>query len=235
MNRSIVLNNIFNANSYQDRIPKVFRWKYIDLMEHIFRDLFKPIPAMARNVNATMTKLGLVKGSYTTIHLRTRYPTSRLKHIMGQVNMSALSHGHFAPKSYLMQLTNNALECGYLLDTKRPKVFISDSNDLIDHVIENKMNVRGTQILILGVKQRPNIDNTNVENTFYPLFEDLLIMGGSSCVAHGLGSFEAFGAGLTGNRCGAVHRKFTGAPIKCPNNDTNIEFGPITNNELIFD
>ena len=76
-------------------------------------------------------------------------------HIMGQANMSALDHGHFAPKfegrnkSYLMQLTNNALECGYLLDTKRPIVFISDSNDLIDHVIENKMNVRGTQILIL--------------------------------------------------------------------------------------
>ena len=97
--------------------------------------------------------------------------------------------------------------------------------------LKTKMNVRGTQIRILGVKQRPNINNTNVENTFYPLFEDLLIMEGGSCVAHGLGSF---GAGLNGNRCRAVHRKFTVAPIKCPNNDTNIEFGPITNNELIF-
>ena len=115
------LNIIFNANSYQDRMPKVFRWMHIDLMEHIFRVLFKPIPAMARNVNATMTQLGFVEGSYTTIHLRTRYPTSRLKRIMGQANMSALDHGHFAPKfegrnkSYLMQLTNNALECGYLI------------------------------------------------------------------------------------------------------------------------
>ncbi|GFH50743.1 hypothetical protein CTEN210_07219 [Chaetoceros tenuissimus] len=239
------MNNIFNAYSYQDRMPKVSKWMHINMMEHIFRVMFKPIPAIARNINATMTQLGLVEGNFTSIHLRARYPTPRLQYILGK-NASALDKGHFTPtfdgrfKSYLMQLTNNAVECGYLLDTKRPFVFISDSVDLVDHVIENRMNVRGSQVQILGVKQRPNIihlnfDNTNVEDTFYPLFEDLLIMGGGSCMAHGLGSFGAFGAGLAGNRCRALHRNYRGAPIKCPNNDTSIEFVPITNNELMLD
>ncbi|GFH44274.1 hypothetical protein CTEN210_00748 [Chaetoceros tenuissimus] len=240
------LNNIFHANSYQEHMPKVSKWIHIDLMEHIFRVMFKPIPAIARNINVTMTNLGLVEGNYTSIHLRARYPTSRLMYILGQTQMSALDKGHFTPtfdgkyKKYLTQLANNAVECGYLLDTKRPIVFISDSADLVDHVIENKMNIRGSQVHILGVKQRPNVihieyDDTNVEDTLYPLFEDLLIMGGGYCVAHGLGSFGAFGAGLAGNRCRALHRRFTGAPNKCPNNDTSIEFVPITNNELILD
>ena len=239
------LNNIFHAYSYRDRMPKVSKWMHIDLMEHIFRVMFKPIPAIARNINATMTNLGLVEGNYTSIHLRARYPTPRMGHILGK-NVSALDKGHFTPafdgkyKNYLLQLANNAVECGYLLDTKRPIVFISDSADLVDHVIANKMIVRGTQKQVLGVKQRPNIihiefDNTNAEETFYPLFEDLLIMGGGSCVAHGIGSFGAFGAGLTGNRCRAMHRNYRGAPIKCPNNDTRIESVPITNNELILD
>ena len=154
------LNNIFHANSYQDHIPKVSKWMHIDLMEHIFRVMFKPIPAIARNINTTMTNLGLVEGNYTSIHLRARYPTSRLMYILGQTHMSALDKGHFTPtfdgkyKKYLTQLANNAIQCGYLLDTKRPIVFISDSADLVDHVIENRMNIGSSQVHILGVKKR---------------------------------------------------------------------------------
>ncbi|GFH50671.1 hypothetical protein CTEN210_07147 [Chaetoceros tenuissimus] len=64
------MNNIFNAYSYQDRMPKVSKWMHINMMEHIFRIMFKPIPTIARNINVTMTKLGLVEGNYTSIHLR---------------------------------------------------------------------------------------------------------------------------------------------------------------------
>eukprot|EP00957_Ditylum_brightwellii_P156351 11900726-Ditylum_brightwellii.AAC.1 len=43
-------------------------------------------------------------------------------------------------------------------------------------------------------------------------------MGGSKCIAHGIGSFGSFGAGLIGNECRAVHRIGNGNQEKCPNN-----------------
>ena len=63
---------------------------------------------------------------------------------------------------------------------------------------------------------------------FYPLFEDLLIIGGSKCVVHGIGSFGAFGAGLNGNRCRAIHRLYNGKPLTCPNERTSYECTSIT-------
>jgi hypothetical protein len=32
-----------------------------------------------------------------------------------------------------------------------------------------------------------------------------------------MGSFGSFGAGLAGNNCRAVHRRYNGLPEKCPN------------------
>ena len=51
---------------------------------------------------------------------------------------------------------------------------------------------------------------------FYNIIEDLLIMGGSACVSHGMGSFGAFGAGLIGNKCRVVHTQ-NAEMQKCPN------------------
>ena len=40
-------------------------------------------------------------------------------------------------------------------------------------------------------------NNVNkIADDHYPVIEDLLIMGGSNCVAYGIGSFGAFRAGL---------------------------------------
>lgn len=52
------LNDIFNAYCYEDVAPGAHKWHHIDLMEHIFRVLFEPIDAIARNINQTMTSLG---------------------------------------------------------------------------------------------------------------------------------------------------------------------------------
>ena len=124
-------------------------------------------------------------------------------------------------KSYLLNLTSNAFECGLSLDKKNPIFFISDSVDLVNHVISNEITVNSTNIQAVGVGQRPIIKHIDVfnssstEESYYSLFEDLLIMGGSKCVAHGVGSFGAFGAGLAGNRCRALHRRYNGIPSKC--------------------
>ena len=88
-------------------------------------------------------------------------------------------------------------------------------------------------------KNIPHFDVTdNVTYTaedFYPLFEDLLIVGGSKCVALGIGSFGAFGAALAGNRCRALHRRPNGDILKCPNNRTNVEYIGILSDLMLED
>ena len=69
---------------------------------------------------------------------------------------------------------------------------------------------------------------------FYPVFEDLLIMGGSKCVSHGVGSFGSLGAGLTGNKCRARHRKPSGRRDFCPNDAFNSDPIKIDPNEMLF-
>ena len=81
----------------------------------------------------------------------------------------------------------------------------------------------GIQVRSVGIHRDKEPLHSNVKhpgshiNDFFPLFEDLLIMGGSKCVAHGLGSFGSFGAGLIGNQCRTIHRRWDGRRIFCPN------------------
>lgn len=251
-----VLNNVFYANSHKGQVPILhpwMKWSHVDLMEHIFRVMFMPIPAIARNINATMTRLGLVEGNYTSVHLRARYPTGKIGKIIGKNNTNAHDAGDHDKKfegdykEYLMSLATNALECGLLLDkdSSFPIFFISDSTDLVHHVtLNNTIMVNDNKSvqtvgILEGRKNIPHFDVTdNVTYTaedFYPLFEDLLIVGGSKCVALGIGSFGAFGAALTGNRCRALHRRPNGELLKCPNNRTNVEYIGILSDLLLED
>ncbi len=69
---------------------------------------------------------------------------------------------------------------------------------------------------------------------FDPVFEDLLIMGGSSCVSYGIGSYGSFGAALATQTCKAIHRRFDGAIVQCPNNRSDTEYIPVNSNEMLF-
>ena len=87
-------------------------------------------------------------------------------------------------------------------------------------------NTKRTNIMPvhLGIREFESINYSD----FYSIFEDLLIMGGSRCVAHGIGSFGSFGAGLAGNRCRAIHRIHSGGSLKCPND--RVDISPIVIN-----
>ncbi|GFH59582.1 hypothetical protein CTEN210_16058 [Chaetoceros tenuissimus] len=241
------LNNIFNVHSYKNQMPVASEWFHLDLMEHIFRVLFKPIPSIARNINTTMARLNLIEGEYKSVHLRARYPTYRMKQIVGKENLHDYDEGRYVEafdgnyKSHLLDLTSNAFECGLLLDMKNPFFFVSDSIDLVNHVLNNEITVKETKVQALGVGQRSvvkHIDEFNASSTeesYYPLFEDLLIIGGSKCVVHGIGSFGAFGAALAGNRCRALHRDLYGRPLECPNNHTVPRYVDVSNNEWMLE
>ncbi len=59
-------------------------------------------------------------------------------------------------------------------------------------------------------------------------------MSASKCVAHGIGSFGAFAAGIGGNRCRDIHRNYAGKSEECPNGRAS-RFGlEIKEGDLLF-
>eukprot|EP00979_Chaetoceros_neogracilis_P000650 scaffold161_cov206-Chaetoceros_neogracile.AAC.12 len=203
-------NVVFHAHSYNQTMPTVNAWMHIPLTEHIFRAMFEPIAPIARRINTTMTRLGLVENEYTSVHVRARYPVDSLIHIIGDRG-EALKHD-------------------------------KNSIDLTRHFVGKPVTLGKEQIeyQAIGIESRNEIlhlenEHKNDHVEFYPLIEDLLIMGGSQCVVHGVGSFGAFAAGLAGNQCRAIHRKpSSGAPDPCPNSRGDNFVVNITDKDLVF-
>jgi len=231
-------NMVFHASSYKDTIPIANAWMHVPLIEHIFRVMFEPIEPIARRINATMAKLGLVENKYTSVHVRARYPTTKMIRIMGKIESKEhdkkdkkLSfQGDY--KRYLLDIALNALECGMLLEPGNKIFFTSDSIDLTKYLMSNPILIPPNDFntnpahntnyySIVAIDSRDEIKHLEYNNfsshvEYYPLIEDLLIMGGSQCVAHGTGGFGAFGAGLSGNKCRAIHRNPMGLISRCP-------------------
>jgi len=241
-------NMVFHAHSYTQTMPNINAWMHIPLTEHIFRAMFEPIEPIAKSINATMTRLGLVENEYTSVHVRARYPVQGLARIMGYEEADKHDKGNSEVKfegryrEYLTSVGENALECGKLLKPDNKIFFSADSIDFTRHFIGKPVKLGKDQIEFqpIGIDSRDEIRHLENEHKidhveFFPLIEDLLIIGGSQCVAHGVGSFGAFGAGLAGNQCRAIHRKpSSGAPEPCPNTRGDNNVVNITDANLIF-
>jgi hypothetical protein len=143
-------------------------------------------------------------------------------------------------KAALTEYSDNAIRCGVLLDKNQEKFFFSsDSADLTKYVSSTPLVIDGVQVNAVGVDSRDEIlhmeySSNNSATSLYSVIEDLLIMGGSKCVAHGVGSFGAFGASLAGNRCRAMHRKHSGKPLECPNYEGATHYHNITDEHRLF-
>ncbi len=252
-------NNMFQAHSYKAKMPTILTWQHVDLTGDIFRVMFEPVEALARHINATMTRLGLVENEYTSIHMRARYPTGKIQRIMGKIDTEKYDKEGFGDfegydgklKSYLLSLVSNAFHCDYLLKnayqvapfhnntntgmnmhtaikSNGPIYLSSDFNELMDHILTHGVIIpdddKKNQNPIVPVSSQRDKAIMHFDahgekgaEEYYSVMEDLLIMGGSLCVTHGIGSFGAFGAALAGNRCRAIHRPWHGNIEKCPN------------------
>ena len=217
--------------SYDNMMPWINQWQHADMTEDLFRVLFKPIPKLAYKVNITMSELGLVEKEYVSVHVRARYPTlpvakSKKRDAQNAVDKSGILEFADDVKTYLVNIVENAIQCGHLLAPELPMYFASDHNEVTKFTLSKSFIGRddGVKFQPVGLQKDKmpvhigvrEFQNINLDD-FYPVFEDLLIMGGSRCVAHGIGSFGSFGAGLAGNRCRAVHRMHTGKAQTCPN------------------
>jgi hypothetical protein len=247
------LNNLFNLYSYRGRYPVNSKWFHVDLSEHVYRVMFEPVEPIAQMINATMARLGLVENNYTSVHVRARYPTKRMMEMVGKQTVQFHDKGrnniNFEGelKKYLVGVANNALECGSLLEPGNKIFFSSDNVDLNKFILGRPFLSKGTNGSTqwyhpMGAERAEikhlaaHVHHEGVDRSeFYPIVEDLFIMGGGRCVSHGIGSFGAFAAGLSGNRCRAIHRNYKGVVQKCPNPRSDIILGNVTNDELLFD
>ena len=219
--------------SYENEMPIISGWESAEMIGDIFRVMFEPVPALAHQINRTMASLGLREGEYVSSHVRVRYsgvagnaPVDRgIKRKMDKDGGVFRFYGDM--KSFSMKMSSNAINCGHFLSPGLPVLLLSDS-----HHVTNFWNSTGTKsvrenanVTVLAVnrpKEPPHIDRDDgwpgsKPSDFFSVFEDILMMGGSKCVAHGIGSFGSFGSGLIGNRCKTSHRQSNGAVRKCPN------------------
>ena len=173
------------------------------------------------------------------MHVRSRYPVPRLPQRNVDKNGDQLVF-EGRTKNYLTKVSSTAIKCGMHLAPDLPIFFVSDSNNVSDFAVNHpEFPNEKPKILTVTRSEEPRHTDQDdgwpgsVPADFYSGFEDLLIMGGSRCIVHGIGSFGSFGAGLIGNRCRAIHRAFNGKPDPCPNDRTPNYTIPFDNVELL--
>jgi len=226
-------NLLFQTQSYEGEMPLINQWMFPNLFGDIFRVMFEPVPALAELVNSTMTSLGLEDGNYVSVHVRSRYPVQRMPQKNVDKNGGQLVlEGR--TKGYLSHVSGNAIKCGMYLEPDLPIFFASDSNVVSEFALKHSDFPDGKPkiVTVTRLEEPRHTDQDDgwpgsLPADFYSGFEDLLIMGGSKCVAHGVGSFGSFGAGLIGNRCRAIHRAYNGKPDPCPNDRTRNNTIPV--------
>jgi hypothetical protein len=232
------VNQVKHSKSNKDNLPDLGRFRrHSDVMQHIFRVMFEPTELIARNVNATMKKLDLVENQYTSVHVRNRYPTDRLNEIFGALGQSInLEKGtdlnvtfDGGYKEYSIELARNALECGEILAPNNTILLFSDEIELVKDLtsstpsfkLDNNANDSSLQKIVGIVDSRESLVHLDAKEVkelkeYFPLFEDLLIIGGSQCVSFGVGGFGEFGAALTGSKCQNIHRQLSkDLPVTC--------------------
>jgi hypothetical protein len=228
-------------------MPNLVNADFPDMMENVFRVMFEPVPKLAQQINSTMAKLDLIENKYVSVHVRTRYPVSRLKFTVGNGTLDfdkagGMDFNRRGTKQYLVSIMTNAIDCVNILSPNLKVLIATDHNDATNYAISNDFsfgkNANTHIVRPVGIhrdEEPPHVEGNHVNADFTSVFEDLLMMGGSKCVAHGIGSFGSFGAALAGNRCRAIHRLHNGHSKQCPNLLTSPDPVTFNSTEMLFE
>ena len=249
--------SIVQHHSYANSMPDLTggsKTPHLEMISDIFRVMFKPVKRLAQHINSTMNRLNLVENEYVSVHVRARYPPLPT---FAKIEKESNTKDHKPTvfykredmafgsneKKYIVPILENALKCGNLLAPDLPIYFVSDHHNVTQYALSNDFIGKdgksfrpvGPDSDVIPMHSDTNIDHfDDGEINFYPIFEDLLIMGGSRCVAHGVGGFGSFGAGLCGNRCRAIHRLTRSGSHGCPNNLGDRKSVPIDESNMMF-
>ena len=199
---------------------------------------------------------------YTAVHCRVRHPKA---HPLGEVvkgknanypaDKTGLPWVEGGPqRAFALETANKALVCAGEIqsDSKNalPVYFLSDSNDLVNHVAvelanTTYLNERGSNASWVNPKllstvrsQRIVARDTTLENAhidrqkgreapaYYATFVDLYLAMKARCVVYGIGYYAAFAAKVSGTDCTYLYAKESwGAQVAksariCPNHES---------------
>jgi len=209
------LNNFFMTQSYNHTgidFPR-HHAKFSDVFGLIFRVMFEPVEPIANSTSQTMAKLGLKPYQYISAHVRARYPTSGLKSVSDNAKIDKDGGFLFSTnerlREYAVELSAKTVQCiSDTTSTDYPIFFASDSNDTSAYMVEHSTEIlKSAQEIVSIVRDveplHLDVDNMEVSepSDFYSTFEDILILGGSKCIAYGDGSYGLLGIALIGNEC----------------------------------
>lgn len=235
--------SLVQRHSYVSNMPTIDNWNFVDFFGDLFRVMFEPIQPLAIRINQTMRRLGLAENQYSSVHTRCRYPVYPVARHQGKaVDKGGGMQFVNKTKEALIEIMQNAVKCAYLLEPNISTIyFASDHDDATRYMISHDVPLgNGKFVQPVGIDRdneplhMGNLEDSHLHKAheYFSIFEDLLIMGGSKCVSHGVGSFGSFGAALAGNKCRAIHRKFTGGAVACPNDRARRHIVPITGDVL---
>ncbi len=238
------MNSVAQRHSYKDYMPKLVNWLCPDMMGDMFRVMFQPVPALGQQINGTMARLGLVEKKYVTAHARTRYPCPIIQQHLpkgidtdkeGGLELTGML------RKKVMNFMINSIHCVHLLQPDLPILFLSDDANVTKEASLGVKYDKNSEYhpLVIDRELKPKHFDMNTRKfkkveEFYSVFEDLLILGGSKCVSHGIGGFGSLGAGLIGNSCRVIHRNPNGRRELCPNERGSIEPEKIDPKDMLF-
>ena len=179
----------------------------------MFRLLFTPSKALAKQVHETMQSLSLVPKQYSSVHLRVKYPLSKdwdetkftykkfKDKIVGWANNAVNCAAELHPNSTIYVCADNNDTVGYLLEESRFATHYADAIQREQHPLV-KLVARDYS------NENPHVafSRNNEADGFMNVFVDMMIMGMGKCVAHGVGGYGRLGAALSGGECSMAHR-----------------------------
>jgi len=162
--------------------------------------MFEPVKPLAIRINETMAELGLTESKYSSVHTRCRYPVYPVaRHDGKKVDKEGGMHFVNETKKALIEIMENGVNCVQLLSPGLPIYFASDHDDATRYMITHDVAVDGGRtVRPVGIDRNEeplHMGNEEYNNNrkaieYYSVFEDLLIMGGSKCVSHGVGKIH---------------------------------------------
>jgi len=215
------------------------------LFGKIFWLFFRPSPPVHAKFVQVMKELQLVPQAYTAVHCRVRHP----KAFSYGANIVGKNPAYPADKTGLpwegetrqaaLGVALKALQCAKSLtiDNGNKVYFLSDSNDLVSHIIQElpltnddasntsynwtlpqlqQLVSKNTNGHLEVLSRDPKEENAHIDRqkgrppeAYYDTFVDLLVVIHAQCVVYGIGYYAAFGAKISGTTCQYIYQKET--------------------------
>ena len=221
----------------------------------IFWLFFRPSPPVEQWMNDIMVQGQLIPQQYTAVHCRVRHPKaiSSTQRFVGKnpkypADKTGLPWNGPA-KDFALQVAYDALQCSSTILTdkpsprsattilKHPIYFLSDSNDLVNHIVselnpqlhpivlshnnQSDMTSSGIHrdlyqlVQSLTIKARDvSLETAHLDlqkgrppSAYYATFVDLLLVIHAHCVIYGVGYYASFGAKLSGTTCQYLYQQ----------------------------